>query len=138
MSKCPEVKIKEIHATERDGLRILAEHPMFRQMVIEMGDFFRAQKGVSFVTMTMTHPELGNMELTVQRCAGKTPAELRTEDLAREAKLRALATRLAVVLNDCANGIQQCPDAFAAIDAVLHDARAAGLLDSNQEPPRAP
>lgn len=52
------------------------EEVSVHRMCVAMIAMLEEQHAANFLAMTMEHPKLGRYGITVQRCAGKTPAEM--------------------------------------------------------------
>lgn len=75
--------------TPTDGL-VEIKNEIFMLYIWAWGEFFKEHKGVNFVTSECRHPELGNLEITVRKANGKTPAE-RIAEL--ESEIAAMRTK---------------------------------------------
>lgn len=71
----PEAQIVEMHL-DQSGFNFKVQHPVVPLLATYLADAFRDAKGINFVSFDIDHPEIGPLQLVMQRRLGATPANL--------------------------------------------------------------
>jgi len=74
-----EIVLDGISYSRERGLRLLAKHPSFVTLAVEIAKFFKAEGGTNYVELEMFNEETGPLVLTVQRKLGKSLGQVVAE-----------------------------------------------------------
>jgi hypothetical protein len=88
-----DVKIKEFHMKAGEPTHIVAQGPAVMHLVSIVGQAFIESGAPNYLSIAVTHDELGPMEVLVRRTYGKTVAQVSAERLADYEALRSQLAR---------------------------------------------
>lgn len=77
-----------------EGVTAFANHPLFARLARSLADWYVDNGGENYAEVQMTFPGEEPLTLTVQRCKGKTPHQLRVESESRLGRLERLVESL--------------------------------------------
>jgi hypothetical protein len=87
-----DILVEKLETTESKGFRLQASHPLFHQIVLDTVGMFKEAGGINYVTFSFISKECGEMNVTIQRAAGMTPAQHIDKLQKRIAELESILT----------------------------------------------